>query len=115
MGEHICGPTKPQGTGSLPKFSTCPEVLSVPIVLLSLLSESRKNKKGDANEKRNTWVMCFGVCFVYVMVLKLDFGFIEDEMVFGSTEGEVSKGTGRVRGALKSMTLRGQSRCTHFP
>lgn len=80
--------TKPQGTGNLVEFSTCPEVLSVPIVFLSL-PDSRKNKKEDANEKRNTWVMCFRICFVCMVVLNLDFGFIEEEVVFGSTEGEM--------------------------
>lgn len=46
-----------------------------PLFLLSLPESEEKNEKGDANEKRNTWVMCFRICFVYMVVLKLEVRF----------------------------------------
>ena len=33
--------------------------------------------------------MCFRICCVYVVVLKLDLGFREEQMVSGNTEGEM--------------------------
>ena len=63
-------------------INSCPSVLSVPSVTLFFIWAEKEEKAGQS-KKRNTWVRCFRICFV-CMIVFIRFGFYREGAKWGN-------------------------------